>query len=72
MVPDRILPEEIKVMSVATEQLKQQIISHFRKCNLIQMDMEGKEKINGISVDEFIRTEELISLDHVKHCYTAV
>jgi uncharacterized protein YjbI with pentapeptide repeats len=63
MSPDRVLPGYIKAMSVKTEEIKKQIIAHLRKCNLIH-----DEQINGIPVDEFIRTEHRITPDLVKHC----
>ncbi len=64
MLPDRVRPEYIKAMSVQSQLFKELIITHLRKCNLIH-----NEKINGIPVDEFIRTEDHITPDIVKHCH---
>ncbi len=66
MLPDRVLPEHIKSMQVASEEIKQQIIDHLRKCNLIQ---EG-ETINGIPLDQFIRTDEHVTPELVQNCCT--
>jgi hypothetical protein len=68
MIPDRILPEHIKAMYVTSQEIKQQIISHLRESSLIQTLLDGRETINGILVDEFIRTEDVISPDLVKDC----
>ncbi len=68
MTPDRIFSKEIKGISVNTEQIRDQILNHFRKCQLIQLDAKGKEMINGIPAKEFISVEHHIPADIVKRC----
>jgi hypothetical protein len=63
MIP-RVLPEHIKAVSVNSQEIKYQLISQLRKNNLIR-----NERINGIPVDEFIRTERRLTPDMVKRCY---
>ena len=69
MIPDRILPKHIKAMEVMTEADKQQIISRLRECNIITKDQDGKERINGILVDEFIHTEDHITAELLNRCH---
>jgi hypothetical protein len=68
MIPDRILPEEIQGMSVTTEQVRDQILTHFRKVQMIQIDDQGRETINGIFAKEFISVEHHVPADIVQRC----
>ncbi len=63
MVPDRILPGEIKGLSVKDGAVAEKLLQHFRKKGLVQ-----NEKINGIPVGEFIQVADRMSEKLVKHC----
>ncbi len=63
MIP-RVLPEHIKAMIVNSQELKDQLISQFKKSGLIL-----NNRINGIPIDAFIHTEEHLTPDMVKRCY---
>jgi hypothetical protein len=52
LIPDRIFPKEIRGISVATESMRNQIIDHLRKHQLIH-----NETINGIPLHTFISTQ---------------
>ncbi len=69
MVPDRVAPQHFKAMSVPTEAIKQRIISRMRTCNLLQKDLDGIERYNGIPVDEFIDTKDHITAELLKRCH---
>lgn len=66
-LPDLILPEHIMAMAT-TAAIKEQIITRARQLNFIQKDQDGKERINGILVDELIRTDDHITPELVKNC----
>lgn len=68
MLPDRVLPKHIKGLTVRLE-MKESIIADFREKQLIQVDNYGRETINGILVDEFIRTDLEVTADLVKYCH---
>jgi hypothetical protein len=68
MIPHRIFPQEIKAMSVKSPLQRDKIADHFRSCNLIQMNEQGKETINGIPLDEFLVVTTEITPDLVKNC----
>jgi hypothetical protein len=68
MLPDRILPGEIQGMSVTTEQIREQVLNHFRKVQMIQVDAQGCETINGIIAKDFISVEHHVPADIVKRC----
>jgi len=69
MIPDRIDQKHFMGMTVQTEQVKQQIISRMRDCNLLQKGQDGIERYNGIPVDEFISTEDHITPELLKRCH---
>jgi hypothetical protein len=68
IIPDIVPPKYFGAMSVRTERVKQQIITRARECNLLQKDQDGKERYNGILVDEFLSTADHLSPELVKHC----
>ncbi|HEX4838834.1 MAG TPA: hypothetical protein VFU89_00145 [Rhabdochlamydiaceae bacterium] len=61
MIPYRILPEEIGAVNVTTFEMREQLIAHFKKHDIIQIDSEGKETIHGVPVDNFILVGKRIS-----------
>jgi hypothetical protein len=69
MIPDRVDQKHFMAMTVKTEQVKQQIISRGRECNLFQTGEDGIERYNGIPVDEFISTEDHITPELLKRCH---
>lgn len=68
MIPDRILPEEIRAMNVTTPEMREQLIAHFRKHDIIQIDSKGKETIHGVPIEDFILVEKRISPKIVNNC----
>ena len=68
MLPDRVLPQQIKAIAVKTPKIKDQIIAHLRKKQLFQTDQSGQETFNGIPIDEFIMTTKYVAPDYVKRC----
>lgn len=64
----KILPEDIKGMRVESPELKDKIIELFRQHGIIQLDASGKERINGIPVDEFIHTDDHPTEAMIKYC----
>ncbi len=70
MLPDRVLPQYIKAMSVKTQEIKDQIIAHLRQLGLVHQNLQGQAIINGIPVDEFIHHNKRLTPEMVKSCYT--
>ena len=68
MIPGRILPEEIRAVNVKTQEMREQLVAHFKKHDIIQISAEGKETVHGIPLDDFILVEKSISPKTVENC----
>jgi hypothetical protein len=64
MVKDRVLPEWILGLVVRTENMKHQVLQSMRIKGMIEIDHLGKERINGILVDEFFQVTTQIDERH--------
>jgi hypothetical protein len=71
MIPYSILPEEIRAVNVTTSEMREQLLAHFKKHDIIQIDPEGKETIHGVPIDDFILVEKRISPKAVTNCNNA-
>lgn len=54
MVKDRIPPDLITGISVRNQALKDSLIDDLRKRNILELDSDGKERILGKLIDQFI------------------
>jgi len=61
MIKERAKPFKILLSS---EQTKQGLVSYLKKHNIITLDQQGHEKINGIDVDQFLLVGTKVKQEH--------
>ncbi len=64
MIKERISPEFLTGIWVASDSLKENAIAFFREKNIVQLDANGTETIFSKPLDQFIIVNESIKADH--------
>ena len=69
-LPDRLLPNEIRAISVSTPEIQTQLVTAFRQAGMVYTDAQGIERLqtNNIPLDDFILTKPYVDEDTVKNC----
>ena len=69
-LPDRILPSDIKAMSVSTPMLKELVETALRQADMVYKDIDNIERLktNNIPLTDFILIKSHIDEDVVKNC----